>query len=93
MGTGGRGGEGGGRGRHQRRVVRGGQWPEPAPAVPAVVLEVCAAIRNLLMPRFLCWPDAAAADGFKARFQADSGIPDVVGACTGPRCSSAPPPA
>ena len=45
-----------------------------------LVLEVCAAIRNLLMPRFLRWPDAAAADGFKARFQADSGIPGVVGA-------------
>ncbi|XP_025805944.1 protein ANTAGONIST OF LIKE HETEROCHROMATIN PROTEIN 1-like [Panicum hallii] len=45
-----------------------------------LVLEVCAAIRNLLMPRFLRWPDAAAVDGFKARFQADSGIPGVVGA-------------
>ncbi|RLN29636.1 putative nuclease HARBI1 [Panicum miliaceum] len=45
-----------------------------------LVLEVCAAIRNLLMPRFLRWPDAAAAGGFKARFQADSGIPGVVGA-------------
>ena len=45
-----------------------------------LVLEVCAAIRNLLMPRFLRWPDAAAADGVKARFQADSGIPGVVGA-------------
>ncbi|TVU01958.1 hypothetical protein EJB05_52607, partial [Eragrostis curvula] len=45
-----------------------------------LVLEVCAAIRNLLMPRFLRWPDADAAAAFKARFQADSGIPGVVGA-------------
>uniref|UniRef100_A0A0A9DWB9 DDE Tnp4 domain-containing protein n=1 Tax=Arundo donax TaxID=35708 RepID=A0A0A9DWB9_ARUDO len=32
------------------------------------------------MPRFLCWPDADAAADFKARFEAHSAIPGVVGA-------------
>ncbi|WVZ99810.1 hypothetical protein U9M48_045057 [Paspalum notatum var. saurae] len=45
-----------------------------------LVLEVCAAIRGVLMPRHLRWPDAAAAADFKARFEAATGIPGVVGA-------------
>uniref|UniRef100_A0A1D1ZDL7 Putative nuclease HARBI1 n=1 Tax=Anthurium amnicola TaxID=1678845 RepID=A0A1D1ZDL7_9ARAE len=46
-----------------------------------LVLEVCAAIKSVLMPKFLQWPPVeAAVDGIKARFEAPSGIPNVVGA-------------
>jgi hypothetical protein len=46
-----------------------------------LVLEVCGAIRTILMPRFLQWPsDGAAADAVKASFEAGSGVPGVVGA-------------
>ncbi|RWW64014.1 hypothetical protein BHE74_00028772 [Ensete ventricosum] len=45
-----------------------------------LVLEVCAAIRNVLMPRSLAWPDSAGAAAAAARFEALSGIPNVVGA-------------
>jgi len=46
-----------------------------------LVLEVCAAIRSVLMPRFLQWPtDADPAAAVKASFEAGSGVPDVVGA-------------
>ncbi|KAL5202327.1 hypothetical protein ABZP36_013279 [Zizania latifolia] len=45
-----------------------------------LILEVCAAIRSILMPRFLQWPDEATATAFKNRFEATSGIPGVVGA-------------
>ncbi|XP_008809298.2 protein ALP1-like [Phoenix dactylifera] len=44
-----------------------------------LVLEVCSAIKTVLMPRFLQWPDDAAAAAIKARFEALSGIPNVVG--------------
>ncbi|NP_001146875.2 uncharacterized protein LOC100280483 [Zea mays] len=46
-----------------------------------LVLEVCAAIKAVLMPKAVQWPeapDAAAAES--ARFEAASGIPGVVGA-------------
>ena len=45
-----------------------------------LVLEVCAAIKSVLMPRFLQWPDDAAAARFKAAFERTSGVPGVVGA-------------
>ncbi|KAF0916321.1 hypothetical protein E2562_005923 [Oryza meyeriana var. granulata] len=45
-----------------------------------LVLEVCAAIKSVLMPRFLQWPDEAAAAVFKERFQATYGVPGVIGA-------------
>ncbi|KAG6469502.1 protein ALP1-like [Zingiber officinale] len=45
-----------------------------------LVLEVCTAIRNVLMPRSLLWPAPAAAAVSSARFEALSGIPNVVGA-------------
>ncbi|KAF0926683.1 hypothetical protein E2562_027120 [Oryza meyeriana var. granulata] len=45
-----------------------------------LILEVCAAIRTLLMPRFLHWPDDPTAAAFKSRFEATSGVPGVVGA-------------
>jgi hypothetical protein len=45
-----------------------------------LVLEVCAAIKSVLMPRFLQWPDEAAAARFKDSFERTSGVPGVVGA-------------
>ncbi|BAF18413.1 protein ALP1-like [Oryza sativa Japonica Group] len=45
-----------------------------------LILEVCAAIRNLLMPRFLHWPDHPTSTAYKTRFEATSGVPGVVGA-------------
>ncbi|KAL6881991.1 hypothetical protein ACP4OV_011463 [Aristida adscensionis] len=45
-----------------------------------LVLEVCAAIKSVLMPRFLQWPDAAAAARFKTSFERTSGVPGVIGA-------------
>ncbi|KAL1557299.1 protein ALP1-like [Salvia divinorum] len=44
-----------------------------------LVLEVCSAIRNVLMPKFLRWPDDEGLSRFKAEFEAISGIPNVVG--------------
>ncbi|KAG0486816.1 hypothetical protein HPP92_008911 [Vanilla planifolia] len=44
-----------------------------------LVLEVCSAIRTVLMPRFLQWPDPAGASNIKARFESVSGIPNVLG--------------
>ncbi|XP_047940605.1 protein ALP1-like [Salvia hispanica] len=44
-----------------------------------LVLEVCSAIRNVLMPKFLRWPDEEGLSRFKAEFEAISGIPNVVG--------------
>ncbi|CAN6442014.1 unnamed protein product [Victoria cruziana] len=46
-----------------------------------LVLEVCAAVRDVLMPRFLQWP--CSEDHLRslgAQFQSISGIPNVVGA-------------
>ncbi|CAL4975628.1 unnamed protein product [Urochloa decumbens] len=45
-----------------------------------LVLEVCAAIKTVLMPRFLQWPDDAAAPRFKEGFERSSGVPGVIGA-------------
>ncbi|XP_062213800.1 protein ALP1-like [Phragmites australis] len=45
-----------------------------------LVLEVCAAIKSVLMPRFLQWPDEDAAARFKASFERTSGVPGVIGA-------------
>ncbi|KAL6615453.1 hypothetical protein ACP70R_037723 [Stipagrostis hirtigluma subsp. patula] len=45
-----------------------------------LVLEVCAAIKSVLMPRFLQWPDEAAAARFKDAFERTSGVPGVIGA-------------
>ncbi|CAO2203823.1 unnamed protein product [Urochloa humidicola] len=45
-----------------------------------LVLEVCAAIKTVLMPRFLQWPDAAAAAASKEAFERSSGVPGVIGA-------------
>ncbi|CAL9049642.1 unnamed protein product [Musa banksii] len=44
-----------------------------------LVLEVCNAIKTLLMPRFLQWPDDDDATQAKSRFEAPSGIPNVIG--------------
>ncbi|WOL00330.1 hypothetical protein Cni_G09043 [Canna indica] len=44
-----------------------------------LVFEVCTAIKTLLMPRFVQWPEGAAAADAKSRFEAASRIPNVVG--------------
>lgn len=45
-----------------------------------LVLEVCSAIKTVLMPKFLQWPaDEAAVGRIKGEFEAISGIPNVVG--------------
>ncbi|XP_030551918.2 protein ALP1-like [Rhodamnia argentea] len=45
-----------------------------------LVLEVCTAIRNVLMPKFLQWPDERRLAEIKDEFEAASGIPRVCGA-------------
>ncbi|KAF5188911.1 Alp1-like [Thalictrum thalictroides] len=44
-----------------------------------LVLEVCAAIKNVLMPKYVQWPDGETQDSIKNEFEKVSGIPNVVG--------------
>lgn len=44
-----------------------------------LVLEVCAAIKSALMPKFLQWPDQTRLDRIKSEFESISGIPNVGG--------------
>ncbi|EPS68826.1 hypothetical protein M569_05939, partial [Genlisea aurea] len=44
-----------------------------------LVLEVCNAIRNVLMPKYLRWPDDENLQRIKQEFESISGIPCVVG--------------
>lgn len=44
-----------------------------------LVLEVCSAIKTLLMPKFLHWPDQSRIEKIKEEFEQNSGIPNVVG--------------
>ena len=44
-----------------------------------LVLEVCAAIKNSLMPKFLHWPDPTRIARVKEQFESISGIPNVGG--------------
>lgn len=44
-----------------------------------LVLEVCSAIRNVLMPKFLQWPNGEKLRETKRGFEMISGIPDVAG--------------
>ncbi|CAI9755728.1 unnamed protein product [Fraxinus pennsylvanica] len=44
-----------------------------------LVLEVCSAIRNVLMPKYLRWPDDEAVNRIKDDFESISGISNVVG--------------
>ena len=44
-----------------------------------LVLEVCSAIRNVLMPKYLQWPVDNALRKIKDSFESVSGIPNVVG--------------
>ncbi|XP_030530112.2 protein ALP1-like [Rhodamnia argentea] len=44
-----------------------------------LVLEVCAAIKDVLMPKFLQWPDEPQLGRIKRRFESLSGIPNVAG--------------
>ncbi|CAA2974580.1 Hypothetical predicted protein [Olea europaea subsp. europaea] len=45
-----------------------------------LVLEVCSAIRKVLMPKYLLWPDEENVRRIKEEFEAISGISNVVGA-------------
>lgn len=44
-----------------------------------LVLEVCSAIRTVLMPRYLQWPDEDSGRKIKEEFESVSGIPNVIG--------------
>ncbi|KAL4331950.1 hypothetical protein GQ457_07G038990 [Hibiscus cannabinus] len=44
-----------------------------------LVLEVCSAIRSVLMPKYLHWPDEDSLRETKEEFEGISGIPNVVG--------------
>ncbi|XP_057956856.1 protein ALP1-like [Malania oleifera] len=44
-----------------------------------LVLEVCSAIRTVLMPKYLQWPDEVSLRRIKEEFESISGIPNVVG--------------
>ncbi|KAL8102615.1 hypothetical protein AgCh_027218 [Apium graveolens] len=44
-----------------------------------LVLEVCAAIRNVLMPKYLQWPNESKLKEIKNEFEGMSGIPNVGG--------------
>ncbi|EEF46099.1 conserved hypothetical protein [Ricinus communis] len=44
-----------------------------------LVLEVCSAIKNVLMPKYLQWPDEDSLKKVKNEFESISGIPNVVG--------------
>ncbi|KAL2517898.1 hypothetical protein Adt_14145 [Abeliophyllum distichum] len=44
-----------------------------------LVLEVCSAIRNVLMPKYLRWPDDDTVNRIKDEFESISGISNVVG--------------
>lgn len=44
-----------------------------------LVLEVCTAIRSVLMPKFLQWPDETRTAEIKSEFETFSGIPNVGG--------------
>lgn len=44
-----------------------------------LVLEVCSAIKNVLMPKYLQWPDDAPLNDVKREFESVSGIPNIVG--------------
>lgn len=44
-----------------------------------LVLEVCTAIKTVLMPKYLQWPDDETISSIKAEFESISGIQNVVG--------------
>ncbi|KAA8546234.1 hypothetical protein F0562_003027 [Nyssa sinensis] len=44
-----------------------------------LVLEVCSAIKSVLMPKYVQWPDEEALRRIKDEFESISGIPSVVG--------------
>lgn len=44
-----------------------------------LVLEVCSAIKTVLMPKYLQWPDGESLNRVKDDFESVSGIPNVVG--------------
>ncbi|KAK7351290.1 hypothetical protein VNO77_10616 [Canavalia gladiata] len=44
-----------------------------------LILEVCTAIRTVLMPKYLQWPNGVALRNIKDEFESISGIPNIVG--------------
>ncbi|KAK4277321.1 hypothetical protein QN277_015336 [Acacia crassicarpa] len=44
-----------------------------------LILEVCTAIKTVLMPKYLQWPDETTLRNIKGEFESISGIPNVVG--------------
>ncbi|KAL8054411.1 hypothetical protein ABFX02_05G135750 [Erythranthe guttata] len=44
-----------------------------------LVLEVCSAIKTVLMPKYLKWPDEEQLSRVKDKFESISGIPNIVG--------------
>lgn len=44
-----------------------------------IVLDVCAAIKSVLMPKYLQWPDEDSLRQIKEEYESISGIPNVVG--------------
>lgn len=44
-----------------------------------LVLEVCKAIKDVLMPKYLQWPDDESLRNIRERFESISGIPNIVG--------------
>ncbi|MFS7981393.1 putative harbinger transposase-derived nuclease domain-containing protein [Helianthus anomalus] len=44
-----------------------------------IVLEVCSAIKDVLMPKYLQWPDKSSVKVISNEFETLSGIPNVVG--------------
>ncbi|KAE8693602.1 putative WRKY transcription factor 50-like [Hibiscus syriacus] len=56
------------------------------------VIEVCSAIRTVLMPKYLRWPDANSLRKTKQEFETISWIPNVVGSMHTTHIPAAPPP-
>ncbi|KAK8991580.1 hypothetical protein V6N11_062585 [Hibiscus sabdariffa] len=61
------------------------------PACRESVLVVCSAIRTVLMPKYLRWPDKNSLRKTKQDFEAISGIPNVVGSISTTHIPATPP--
>ncbi|KAE8665255.1 putative WRKY transcription factor 50-like [Hibiscus syriacus] len=65
----------------------------PIPTCRESVLVVCSAIRTVLMPKYLRWPDKNSLREIKQEFEAISWIPNVVGSMSTTHIPAPPPPA
>lgn len=45
-----------------------------------LVIEVCTAINDVLLPKYICWPSHEHAQAIREGFERVTGIPDIVGA-------------